>query len=281
MAERNLTVIPVGGLANRMLAMTSAYELARDTQRSLTVIWQKDAGLNASFFDLFTPLNEPIKIVSKDSLIFSLYYEIPRKKNLYVPKILHKLSRGVWIQHLSSETASLNEEFFLEKALQPVKNISVTSCYPFYDKETAGDLKKIFHPSDKVEKRIDKILSGKKPDIALQIRRTDNQWSIDHSPTFMFEEIVRREIAKNPDIIIYLATDDQDTKFLFKENFSRNIIFNPSKANRDTFEGMIDGAAEMFIMAKCHTIYGSFSSTYSYVASLLGDACLEVVKLGN
>ena len=46
---KRLTLIPIGGLANRFNAITSAIAFCRDYHIKLRVIWFKDKGMGANF----------------------------------------------------------------------------------------------------------------------------------------------------------------------------------------------------------------------------------------
>lgn len=277
MNDKQLTVIPTGGLANRMLAIASAYCLSKATNRNLKIIWQKKAELNASFYDLFKDESH-FDIREINPFLYALYYDSPRKKNLFVPKILHGLSSRMWIYFINGKNSYMTDEYFLDIAQKSVENINIMSCYPFYDEFNTEILNKIFKPSLKVEARIKEILNNNIPEKAIQIRRTDHSWSIENSPLSLFEKIMDKEISQNSNIKLFLATDDQEIKNALATKYRNNLIYNPIKASRDNIEGMIDGAAEMFIMSKCKQIYGSYNSTYSYFASLIGDVELTVVK---
>ena len=49
-----IIIEPCAGLGNRLLALTSAYELSRKLDRKLVVIWKREAGCNICSGDLFT-----------------------------------------------------------------------------------------------------------------------------------------------------------------------------------------------------------------------------------
>ena len=53
MYNKHLTLVPIGGLANRFYAVTSALSFCLDNQIALKVIWFKDKGMGAGFYDLF------------------------------------------------------------------------------------------------------------------------------------------------------------------------------------------------------------------------------------
>jgi hypothetical protein len=52
-----ITLVPVGGLANRMKAIDSAIALAREVNTGLQIIWYKDQGLNCRFDELFQQIH--------------------------------------------------------------------------------------------------------------------------------------------------------------------------------------------------------------------------------
>ena len=49
--------IPVGGLANRMRAVSSAVTLAQKTNTIIDIVWFQDWALHAPFKTLFCPIN--------------------------------------------------------------------------------------------------------------------------------------------------------------------------------------------------------------------------------
>lgn len=57
MSKGSLLFVPVGGLANRMRAVASAYNLARHTGVNLSVVWFGDWAVNARFCNIFEPVN--------------------------------------------------------------------------------------------------------------------------------------------------------------------------------------------------------------------------------
>lgn len=52
-----MTFIPVGGLANRMRAVSSAVTLAQKTNTIIDIVWFQDWALHAPFKTLFCPIN--------------------------------------------------------------------------------------------------------------------------------------------------------------------------------------------------------------------------------
>lgn len=274
---KKLVIIPISGLANRMRAVASGVSLARKVNKTPVVIWHRDAGLNASFSDIFQAGQVPFEVIEPGALKFNCLFEMPRKRNLYLSALAPLFDRKIRIfQDVNGNFVSDDKE--IEKiASRPDRDVVITSGLLFapVDRELMNS---IFTISPAVEERIKEIKRGLIPSAALQIRRTDNRNSINNSPLEAFQKIAARLVRKQPDIRIFLATDDEETKHSFQKDFPDNVFFNPHKAVRNSREGIIDAAAELYIMSECPEIYGSYWSSYSEVAALIGGRKLKVVK---
>lgn len=78
----------------------------------------------------------------------------------------------------------------------------------------------------------------------------------------------------------YVASDDESCKRELINRFGTSrIITNQHKADRSTTKGMIDAWCEMLTLAKCRIIYGSFNSTFSETAAMIGGKKLEIISL--
>lgn len=271
--KKTIIIVAQGGLANRMRAIASSLYYAEKINRDLLVVWYKNKDLNAAFSDLFKTDQLPFKVIEPNCFNYLTFYEQPRKKNLFFSGIIRKITGCLTIKDVDA--------FFNAETIENLKGINkrmiINSGSQFADFGSEW-LQRIFRFNDKVRIAAESILNGIWPDLSIQIRRTDNIESIKHSPLHYFEEIIVSEIDKNNEVKIFLATDDEKTKNYLYSKFTHNIIINPRKARRDTKEGMIDAAAEMFILSKCKIIYGSYWSSFSEIASLYGGNELIVVK---
>ena len=273
-----ILLVPSGGLANRMRAIASGLSLAKHTNSRLTVLWQKDKGLYADFTDIFKSEDLPFNLKKFPSLIYNFLYEVPRKKNLYIPSIINFLQGNKRIYQIPSRNDFLKmAESDLKDFVKRKHDVMIMSGLEFYGYDP-DIMKDLFKPTSTIIKRAKAIIGEKQPELAVQIRRTDNRQSILKSPLRLFEESINKEIEKNPNVRIFLATDDEEIKNSLSLRFPERIIFNRCKARRDTLNGITDALAEMIIMAKCKKIYGSYYSSFSEVASQLYGNELIVVK---
>lgn len=271
-----LIIVPSGGLANRMRAVASGVALAAATKREPIVVWHRDSGLNARFSDLFLTEGLPFALREISDFPYAFLYEKPRKKNLFVSMVTASLSPKKRVFQ-EKDSKKFNAEL-KRLAIDSRRDLVVHSGFIFHEIDRKL-MNAIFHYTPAVENRIEAILKGKTPRAALQIRRTDNRQSISGSPLSAFEEAARRILKEDVDAKIFVATDDQPTKDTLLREFGDSIILNPAPASRNTLSGMIDAAAELYILSCCRHIYGSYWSSFSEIASLIGGVPLTVVKI--
>lgn len=275
--RQKIFIVPDGGIGNRLRAIASGIYLAENTGRKAVVIWHPDPLCNASLTDLFIPEAIPAEIISPSQCSFRLFYEQPRKRNLFITRLTAPLrfSRRYY------DTVNLqpyldNCHLLREETVRTKGDILIYSGQEFYDFPRSF-FREIFKVSDAVRHRADKISgNGIKPEISIQIRRTDHTLSIGHSPLEAFMEIIDR-VAPSP---FYLATDDETVKGLIARHAPGRVVMNPSPAARNTPQGILDAVAELLVMSRTGTIYGSYASSFPEIASWLGDVPLKTVSTG-
>lgn len=223
MEKGSLLFVPVGGLANRMRAVASAYNLAQHTGVKLRVVWFRDWALSAKFKDIFEPI-EGLDV--HDASSFDLaFYDRPRRKNFYFPRFPQAL---IFQQRIDEQQVTpLNNQGFDFEAWAKGKK-SWMSCYSVFGAPADNLYREIFQPVKAVMNKVDYYQRQFSPHtIGFHIRRTDNQESIDNSPIELFIQAGEKEIAANPDTKIFLATDDEATKTALKEKFRTYLITPP------------------------------------------------------
>ena len=270
-----IIIVPMGGLANRMRAIASGLVLSRKYSRPMTVIWNKNNDLNAPFNLLFETKSLPFNLLDGNNLKYYLYYQYPRKKNLFISRVISSF-KGTKLLNIENGLPYGYLDCLLDNY---IGDIVITSGLQFYDFDNIL-IPSIFKFSQRVLDNKKFILENIVPDFALHIRRTDNKEAIKNSPVGLFEKIICDGIADQPMIKYFLATDDECIKHHLYEKFPNNIIFNSRAADRRSEEGMLDAASEMCIMSECDIIYGSYWSSFSEIAASYGNTQLIVVKTG-
>lgn len=273
-AETEITLVPEGGLGNRMNAIAAAVQLAEEIDAKLDVVWFQDWGMGCGFDDLFKPIEKKNVRVRNASFLDKIMYDRPRRKNLFVPKPFEWLLFDRCIGSVEICRAKLD----FMSACRDKKTWMAAYCY-FLSKERPKEAFKIFMPKGELQEKINHIATMfRRPTIGVHIRRSDNILSIKESPTSLFIERMKQEDDTK---LFYLATDSDEEKVALRKAFGNRIITSDSKADRGSVEGMQNAVTELFLLAKTSLIIGSFYSSFSETASLLGDVKLEIIKRNN
>lgn len=116
--------------------------------------------------------------------------------------------------------------------------------------------------------------------IGVHIRRTDNKYSIESSPTHLFIEEMEKELEINPESRFYLATDSYEEKNKIQEFFCDKVIsLQNIEMKRNTPKGIIDAFVEINALSKTTKIFASAYSSFSELAALLsGIECVIIKK---
>lgn len=269
-----MTFIPIGGLANRIYAITSAIGFCLENNIKLKVLWFKDWGMGAGFYDLFilsTP-DDNIKIIEANFVDFFLY-DKPKKSNLWLSYFYQKWKfDGIYSRKELSGGISFEEWYQLHKNAM---NLYVMHCYKIIeDKNYLNELSPIIPIKKTIDERL-KLLSPHT--IGIHIRRTDHFQSIQESPLFEFVNKMKQEIEIEPATNFYVASDSKDEKSQLKTIFGNKIITMDKFVRRDIKEGIIEALVELFTLAGTKKIYGSSGSTYSMLAAQLSNIPIEII----
>jgi hypothetical protein len=271
-----ITFVPVGGLGNRMRAIDAAVALAREIKTGLRIIWYQDRGLNCRFDQLFEPLRLPAVELREASFTDLLLYDRPRKKNLHVPRIYQRLKFDACIYE--DEATRLYYRSFDFKQWAKGRNVYIASCIHFYA-QPEKERYKIFRPLPGLQEEIHRTTQHFNAHTwGIHIRRTDSAPAISESPTEVFIEWMEKQIQRQEDALFYLATDSEEDKTIMKSRFGQRIITSDAKAERDTRKGMQNALIEMYALSETQGILGSFYSTYSEAAAMIGGIPLQIAR---
>lgn len=275
--DSSITLLTLGGLANRMRAIASAVALAHDTRRPLRVIWPVNNELRARFDDLFHPFHAGVDLHNVSEARALWLYRPARKRNLYLSPLL----RTGRFTAVYSDDDSLRTENAPEilAAIKSARGSVLLRAGTFFYPCGNDAYRHLFRPVEAVRTEADKVLALLGDDATgFHIRRTDNTVSITESPIEAFITEAENEFALHPGRKIYLATDDNEVKHLFHARFPGKTVTTPATADRRSLSGMRHALTEMLVLAGCARIIGSFYSSYSEAAAILGDTPLRQLR---
>lgn len=208
---------------------------------------------------------------------YDLLYNVPRKKNLYVTA-LTCLRFGVTLYDLQE---SYRERFkndddgkellsLIADNMSHGKSCLLRGCTVFYPFDEAF-YRTLFQPTEEIASLVEERLNllGKHS-IGIHIRRSDNIESISNSSDEMFMAKIKEILSSEPNAMLYLATDCETVKTRFKKIFGDHIVTGLKKADRNSVDGIREAAIELFTLAGTDRIYGSYYSSFSEAAAIIG-----------
>lgn len=276
MSQGKITLVPVGGLANRMKAIDAAYHLAKDCGSKLQVIWFKDKGLNCRFDQLFQHPTDSIITIREATFCDLLLEDRPRKKNFFLPWLPEHLKYDACIYE--QQATLLFYDHFDYAAWAKGRKVYLASCVYFYP-QPDDKLFKLFKPIASLQQRIDACSEHfNEHTIGIHIRRTDNIASITQSPTELFIKQMEKFVERQPDTTFYLATDSEEEKQKLKQVFVERISMSGHAAERNSLQGMQDALVELYTLSRTSRIIGSMQSSYSETAAQIGRIQCEFIN---
>jgi len=278
--EEFIIIQPNGGLANRMRVIASGLWLQRILDRKILCVWHENQSLGAQFHDLFEDIEE---------IIFN------PQMGLY--KYIRDPSEVIWWKKMISRIINKYEgidlvvnDNYIEKMIHTRKveiieiarqnrYIYFNTCYEF-----GGNFTEVnrFIPVQIIRDKIDQVCERfTAHTVGIHIRRTDNIVSIEYSPIELFEQQMNFEIAQNEQVNFFLSTDDLVVEKYFLNKFGSRIITHQKELSRQSIVGIQDAIVDMYCLAKTLRIFGSYWSSFNYMASRLGKIKVEQLKKNN
>ena len=264
-----LTIVPFGGLCNRLRATLSARLLGGGkVAKNVQVCWSSDFECAAHFDELFESIDGEGFSVKHQTL----WNARPLRRNFHLPYYLRFLRYGyqkVWIRPGNGED--------IREIAAKAKRVWVSSCHDMVGLQPADY--KVLRPLPALQAQIDALTQqfGQNT-VGVHIRRTDHRDAIAQSPTEAFCQAMEREVAADDDVRFFLATDDMALKQQLQTRFGERIIVQPmDDCRRTTRRGIEQAVIDLFCLAATRKIYGSSTSSYTLTAANIGDIALQEV----
>ena len=258
-----IIIEPCAGLGNRLLALTSAYELAEKLGRELLVIWKSEIGCQIRSEELF--LFDGVKVINISESGWKQDFAGTLRGNAVKKKYRGSADRFVECDEV--EVWKKEGGFArVEQEIAKTSRIYIKSYTNLC--EITPDSFRFLTPSTAVEART----------VGVHIRRTDHTDAIANSPLELFTDRMKREI-KEKDANFYVTTDDARVMDELKQAFpaERLVIYENKVLDRDSREGIQDALVDMLCLSKCSRIIGSYRSTFSLIPSIMGNIPLEMM----
>lgn len=278
-AEKTMIVLePCAGLANRILAIATGYQLAVETGQSMKVLWDIDGAVGVAMEELFT-LPEDIKIRKMTKLPYR-QKPLLRLKSDIIRMYLRRKAELFWeCEDTVSVRRMMNSDYIIEQIED--KHLNYIKAFCELTKITDKSIFAIFQPSEEILQRGENVFQNiNKQTVGMHIRRTDHAEAISKSPLELFYQKIEEILQNNGAEKIFLATDDLNVEQKLCGEFEGRVFcYHGKKFGRNSKSGMQDGLIDMLALSKCREIYGSYGSTFSKMASYLGNCELIVLQV--
>ena len=242
-----LIIKPEGGLCNKLRTISASLSLAREIGCKLRIVWWigKYQGINTYFTDLFEKPSEfELREYSEGSIIPRLMFD----------------RRFPWVY---TTTGKRNVELMSKKARACAgRGLIVGSLWADFMGNPDYSWLHLTDEMSKLVKSIKSELLDGSEYVGLHIRRTDNTVAIKHSPLYLFEDAITKELSDNPHERFFLASDDEPTKEHLKAKFGE-CIRTRKVSTRQEFNGVRDAVIDFMLLAGSKRLYGSYKSSFS------------------
>ncbi len=274
-----ITLRPVGGLCNRLMAIDSMIRVCESVKRDLRIIWLINEDVGISFHDIYKPLkSEAINItlveLSDRPLIYSDRLSGGLRQSVYntLLKLLQRYKFS-FVKH-ARETARLKASNY---------NFHQLKTYPSAYLSSWGKLDSLPFDSSRFLLQVaisKKIQTFKANTIGVHIRRTDHTLAIQKSPLENFINKMKEELEANTKLSFFVASDSADVKTTLLEKFGDKIfISDKENASRNSQSGMINAVLDLYGLANTSKIIGSSISTFTAMASeIRGIELIDITK---
>jgi hypothetical protein len=263
-----ITIAPIGGLCNRMRALNSALTLGEQIGSRVELLWRRDSSLNCRFEELFSMPSGLARVIDVD-----LSRPGGRLFEKGVRFLRSRAGRFLYDQDFIAEAmrsgVDLHQEF-------RGKKVYVATVSAFFE---APDFHR-FVPTVEVTGVVDSYRDKLHDAVGIHIRRTDSEPSIKHSPTEEFEKIMSGMLQDGYCHSFFLSTDSQEVESRLLDRFKDQVFIHSKRScDRNVDQAIKDALVDLYCLADCKKIVGSYWSSFSGTAAQIGGKELIVVDV--
>jgi len=266
-----LILTPRSGMCNRLLALHSAIRLSADIGQELQVVWRHETAFPVAFQDVFEAPPEVAGWHDFDRLATRWRGRLREYMlNLMLCPPPSPMLRAQEIEVLRAAGYDF-------RLLGRCRHCLIRSWGYFYPGDSGFYP---YRPLDHLRQAIAKVTGRFSNTIGVHIRRTDHAPSIRFSTTEVFIERMRAAVRAEPSVDFFVASDDAREIDRLREEFPGKIISSePQSLSRLTLEGIEAAVIDLYALAATREVLGSYGSTFSLTAGLLGG--IEIRYMSN
>ena len=272
-------IYPDAGLGNRLYCLLSGLYWKKKLDINIDILWEIEYACCIPFGKLFKDI-PGVKVKTIYTLSAKGKHAL---KSILGKSYINFLKRKPY--YFSSEkTNQLYKECGEEgirKVLTECNSYCIKAYGAYAEQSHLTEAIDMLKPAEDIERKVNEIMSQyiNKEIIGVHIRRTDNVDAIKNSPLESFILYMKTEQDIVSDVVFYIATDDAEVEEYIKQQFPtiEHSYFSDKKSRR-TESGMKDAYVDMLCLSRCKKIYGSYGSSFSQLAALIGGIECIVVR---
>ncbi len=254
-----ITIVPDGGLCNRMRAVSAARILAQRVERPLRVVWWRTPNCNARFDAIFETRHVPFQVEEKWAMA-GIVRKMMRLRETVGERTGQVVLRG------AAATPDGFEQDKIE-ALARTRNVYIRSFAKFLSKP---DMFSFFKPVASIQRHLDAMRNELEGAVGVHIRRTDNVKAIEKSPMSAFHKLMDAELSNREGTRFFVATDSPEAYAELKQKYGDRVFeFSKQTVSRADPSGISDAVVDLYALGACQKIIGSYWSSFTDTAAEL------------
>jgi len=249
-----------------MRTLVSAIALAGDADAVLRVVWKADVRLSCRFEDLF---EWPPGLASIHHVGDGFFYRVA---NYVVCKCFPNRLEQVDVEAMNKAGSD-----FVGLARSGHRVFIRTHSGFYRDNDFS-----LLHLASGILNVVKGYGIERSKTIGVHIRRTDNKISATYSPTKLFLSAMETELEHAPETVFFVATDSPQEEECLKVAFPGKIITHrKSTYDRTDPQAIRDAAVDLYALASCRKIFGSYWSSFSDTAAAIYGIPLQILRYSD
>lgn len=259
--KHTLTLVPTGGLGQRLSAMASAVELAGGGLCDVKIAWPRTRYCRQRFSDIFLPPRPAAGI----RFCEAGFCDLPSgRHNLWLPTVARTGRFRFQTSFFRPQDTARLTHALAKGDAYAASGYQLTKYSPLL-------IPTLFHPHPFILEAVDKLVSIFTPlTVGVTIRRIDVRPEMQQISISAFTKILDEMVENGQADTFFLSSDDARVRRTIVRRYGPRIIMREGR-------NMFDAAVDLWAMSRTCLILGSYRSAFAQVASELNGTPLRIV----
>lgn len=278
-----ITLVPRGGLGQRLRTVASTIALARKYTRPLEIIWFQSDAFEAPSNRLFTldPQMRRESITIREAKWTDYVSRCtPDRGNVWLsaPFLLlgyDDILTESKVRELLQQTPERIDEIFRRRHR---RLFIQTGCELTHER----DMYKPLLPNiEVINVRNSRLSSWHNNIVGIHIDRTTSEMSMQDSPTELFIRRMYEIVVGDPTTSFFVTTTSHDERERLQTLYSSRIVAPSSISDATSVDGLIETYGDLLALSQTVKILTTPNSAYTAVASSMGHVQSETLSIYN